>query len=605
MFSTPTPTIAKPPPMSDVSAETPIPPPETPRAKRRWTLAVGALLVGALLLRLWGVGHGLPYAYNADENAHFVPKAIGLFGHGWNPEYFVNPPAYTYLLHLVFAVWFGGRDGVSHAFATHPTEVFIVARVVAAVLGTIAVWLLYLAGSRLIDRRTGLLAAGLLAVGFLPVFYSHLALNDVPTLAPIALCLYGCAGVMRLGRPKDYVVAGIGLGLAAATKYTGGIMILVLVAATAVQFTAPGGRKPARLGLLIAGVVAILAFFIANPYSLLDFDTFRDGLNHQTTTAGAEGGKLGLTYDSGIAYYLWTLTWGLGWVPAIAALIGVGLLWRDERRLVAFLAPAPILFILFMGTQGRFFGRWLMPIFPIVCLLAAYTMLEFADRGGRRWPVLRPSFMALAVVLLCGQAFAHSAHLGLVLSREDTRNLTRAWLVKNVPEKSKIVVEPVVPDLWAQDIGKPSPLTSNGNRWIKFSTSRSFVNNDQTVTPGFGRLVNIEDYERTTRPDLVDQYERDAWCYVVSGSTQSGRAFAEPEEVPLAIAYYQQLEQRSKVVYKASPYDPKRGTVPFNFDWSFDYYPLAYHRPGPLMTIYKLTGGNCADAEQKAAAGNP
>jgi hypothetical protein len=33
--------------------------------------------------------------------------------------------------------------------------------------------------------------------------------------------------------------------------------------------------------------------------------------------------------------------------------------------------------------------------------------------------------------------------------------------------------------------------------------------------------------------------------------------------------------------------------VAFNFDWSFDYYPLAYARPGPLMTVYRLYGGRC------------
>src|SRR4051794_2464323 len=85
---------------------------ERPRARRRsdarWALALAALLAGAFVLRVWGAKQGLPYAYNADENAHFVPKAIGLFGHGLNPDYFVNPPAYTYLLHLVFAVWYGG-----------------------------------------------------------------------------------------------------------------------------------------------------------------------------------------------------------------------------------------------------------------------------------------------------------------------------------------------------------------------------------------------------------------------------------------------------------------------------------------------------------------
>ena len=34
--------------------------------------------------------------------------------------------------------------------------------------------------------------------------------------------------------------------------------------------------------------------------------------------------------------------------------------------------------------------------------------------------------------------------------------------------------------------------------------------------------------------------------------------------------------------------------MPFGFDWSFDYYPLAYHRPGPEMIVYRLHGGRCA-----------
>jgi len=87
-----------------------------PRARRwTWPLAVAATTAVALVLRLWGVRHGLPYAYNVDENAHFVPRAIGLFGHGWNPHYFANPPALTYLLHLVFAGWFGGGAATGRA----------------------------------------------------------------------------------------------------------------------------------------------------------------------------------------------------------------------------------------------------------------------------------------------------------------------------------------------------------------------------------------------------------------------------------------------------------------------------------------------------------
>jgi uncharacterized membrane protein (GlpM family) len=566
-----------------------------PETRLWWGLGVAALVLVAFALRVWGAGHGMPYAYNADENAHFVPYAIGLFGHGWNPHYFVNPPGYTYVLHVVFAVWFGGREGVSAAYATNPEAVFVVARVTAAVISALAVWMVYLAGARLLDRRCGILAAGLLTVAFLPVFYSHLALNDAPLLAPIALSLWGTAGVLRLGRARDYVIAGAGLGLACAVKYTGGIVLLPLVAAAGAQFLAPGGRGPAVRGLALAGGVSLLAFLALNPYALLAFDEFRAGLTHQTTTAGDGVGKLGQTWDSGVAYYLWTFGWGLGWVPLAAACLGAVALVRDERRLVAVLAPAPVLFVLFMGSQDRYFGRWLLPVFPIVALLAAYAVSELVEHLGRRRPALRPTLMACAVVALCGQGVVYVLHNDLVLSREDTRNLTRAWLVENVPPRGKIVVEPIAPDAWASDVGRPNRATANGARWVKFPTSRSNIAKDGSYVPGEGQVVNVEDYVRTLFPGLIDTYERGGYCYVVSGSTQRGRAEAEPDAVPHAIAYYRELERRAELVFRASPYGAGKGPVPFSFDWSFQFYPLAYYRPGPLVDVWRLRGGRCAD----------
>src|SRR5437879_3535766 len=82
-----------------------------------------------------------------------------------------------------------------------------------------------LAGARLLGRPVGLLAAAIEAVAFLPTYYAHLALNDVPALAPLSLSLLGSALVLRRGRARDYLLAGLGLGLACATKYTAGIAI--------------------------------------------------------------------------------------------------------------------------------------------------------------------------------------------------------------------------------------------------------------------------------------------------------------------------------------------------------------------------------------------
>jgi hypothetical protein len=577
-------------------------PPGAPAERsRRWAWpGLAAVLLGGLGLRLWGVQQGLPYAYNSDEADHFVPRAVRMFADGnLNPHYFANPPAFTYLLHYLFALWYGGSGGVRHAFALHPGDLYTLARVAAALLGTAALWLLYATGARLFGRAVGLLAAAIEAVAFLPVFYAHLALNDVPTLAPLTLSLLGTAGVVRAGRTRDYAIAGIGLGLACASKYTAGIAIVPLLSAIVARYLDAETRGKRRVlgGLALAGVLALAAFLLANPYALLDYTSFHAELVHQSTLSAEAQGKLGAPKDGGLLYYLWSLTWGLGWVPALAALGGALTVWRSQRRLGWLLVPSVLVFLAFMGLQGRYFGRWLLPIFPILCLLAAVFFVELVERAKRLVPDVAPARAALAGVLvaaLLAQGLIYSVHSGLVLARADTRTLTRDWMLANIPKGARIVAEPVSPDEWAREVEPGTPTAANPFRWPKYPSLIPRVTADGGVesTATMGQ-VGIEDYETTLAPSLIGYYEANDYCWVISGSTQSGRAFADPRAVPRAIAYYRALRRQGEVVYRASPYARGSGPVAFDFDWSFDYYPLAYDRPGPEMTVYRLRGGRC------------
>jgi hypothetical protein len=408
--------------------------------------------------------------------------------------------------------------------------------------------------------------------------------------------------VLRKGRRRDYLLAGIGLGLACASKYTAGIVLLPLLAATATRYlNVPSGARAyvvgrrAMLGLVLAGAAALVAFLIANPYAVLDYRSFHSELVHQSTLSAEAQGKLGAPEEGGVLYYLWSLTWGLGWVPALAALGGAVAVWRRERRLGWLLVPAPLLYLTFMGLQGRYFGRWLLPIFPILCLLAAFFALSLAQAAASR--ELRVGLAALLVVALLSQGLLYSVHSGLVLSRADTRNLTRAWMVTNVPKGALIVAEPVSPDEWAREVTHGRPTAGNPYRWPKYPSMLSRISADGALEPSSAplRKVGIENYERTLSPALIGYYERNGYCWVVSGSTQSGRAFADPKAVPGAIAYYAALAKQGEVVYRASPYSHGRNRVGFDFDWSFDYYPLAYRRPGPEMTVYRLHGGRCGN----------
>lgn len=639
----------------------------TAEVPRRWAWpALAIVLAGGLALRLWGVQQGLPYAFNADEADHFVPRAVHMFGHSLNPHYFANPPGFTYVLHYLFALAYGGTTGVRHAFALHPADLYTLARIAAALLGVAALWLLYAIGARLFSRAVGLLAAAIEAVAFLPVFYAHLALNDAPTLAPLTLSLLGTAGVLCKGRKRDYLLAGVGLGLACASKYTAGIVIVPFAAAVAARYLQgatpqggdregagrspidqPGSGRQALVGIAVCAAAALVAFFIANPYSLLDYQRFHSELVHQSTLSAESQGKLGAPRQGGLAYYLWSLTWGLGWLPALAALGGALTIWRFGRsggsptrgapRSVAvppsaparggaaplggvalgwLLVPAPLLFLAFMSLQGRHFGRWLLPVFPLLCLLAAVFVLQGADalvrlagrRRSRRDATTGPAesgearpppprlALALALALVTAvlaQGLLFSLHSGLVLSRADTRNLTRAWMVGNLPVGAKIVAEPVSPDEWAREVRPGTSTAANPYRWHKYSSLRSRISSSGGLLQGGGHVVGIEEYERTLSPALLGYYEQHGYCLLVSGSTESGRAFADPRAVPQAVAYYRALQRQGEVVFRSSPYGRGQGPVAFGFDWSFDYYPLAYHRPGPSMTIYRLHGGRC------------
>lgn len=572
---------------------------------RGWTITIGVLLLVALLLRVIGIQQGLPFAYNVDEQAHFLPRAIGMYGHGGNPDYFVNPPAFTYIVHVVLSVWFGGRAGVYQSYIDDPVAVWTVARVTCALLGVLGVWLLWRAGTRLLGRPAAFLAASVLTFCFLAVFYSHQALNDVPTLAPIALSLWGSAGLLIGDSRRDWVMAGLGLGLACAMKYTGGIVALPLLAVVLHRWRADG-IGPVITGLFWAGYVATISFVIFNPYAVLTPGDFIDDLIHQQTASGDDVGKLGLTQTNGYLYYFTASGWGIGWVPTLLAIVGSVFLFQRDRIRFWLLVPAPIMYILFMGSQVRFFGRWLLPIAPFIALLAGIGALAVAT-----WilksPVRarRPRALAAVFVVVCAQGIVYSVHSTKKLTQPDTRTLARQWMFENVPTGVKIVLEPIVPSSWIQPIGKNERQGRfGGDQWVKYAVGKSLIDpKTGSYTPdGKPVLVSVEDFQRVLRDDLINTYRRGGFCLVVSGNTQRGRAEVEPQEAPDALRYYRELEANSDVIYRVSPYEDPKAHVPFSFDWSFLYFPLSYKRPGPKITIYRLKGGKCGDGKGPLSA---
>jgi 4-amino-4-deoxy-L-arabinose transferase-like glycosyltransferase len=536
--------------VTTVELERPAPAP--PALSRGVALGVlAAILAVALALRLWNLDHGLPFAYNADEDEHFVPRAVRMLASGsLDPNYYENPPALTYLLYALYGVA-GIRDVGQDAFET--------ARVAVALIGTLVVGLAYWAGARFYERRVGLAGAALMAVAFLPVFYSKQALNDVVTLAPISVALVGSLYAFERGRWQDFALAGAAVGVATATKYTAGAMLLCVFLAAALRVHHDRALlRSAVTGLAVAGAAFVALFLLVNPFALLELDETRRQIRGQSSQADTE--KLGQDDVLGWVYYVGTLGWGFGWLPFAGALGGAVVALRRDWRRAALLIAFPLFLFLFLGAQGRFFGRWLLPAYPMLCVLCGYGVVALADAFARRRPRLATAAVALLAALVCAQGAIASFRSGALLGREDTRAQALDWIRANVPEDARLVVEPFVPASWQEALERP--------RW---PVERPF-----------------QAYERRLRPRHIDDYRAGGYCWVVVGSTQKERGLKAG--LRSSRNYYRALDEQSARTVTFSPYRDGADPVEFSYDFSFNYHPRAYERPGPVVEIHELSG---------------
>src|SRR5215207_1910027 len=289
-------------------------------------LVLAVILVAGLVLRLWNIDYGLPFVYSIDEGSHFTSRAVEMFWQDLDPGYYQNPAAYTYLLYVLLRLLYGPLGflfdlpfgNVTEQFDKDPTEIWIAARALAALLCMAGVAATYWAARRIWGMREGLVAAALLAFAFLPVAYSRVAVTDVGALAGVALALGFAVSAREHGRLRDFALAGAAAGFAVAFKYTAGLALVPLAIAALTR--ARTDIRSAAGGLALGGALAALVFVALNPYLLGSFDAWWTDLRDQAEVA-ADQPKPGQE-SGGVSYYLDSLTWGLGWAAALAALAG-------------------------------------------------------------------------------------------------------------------------------------------------------------------------------------------------------------------------------------------------------------------------------------------
>ena len=244
--------------------------------------------------------------------------------------------------------------------------------------------------------------------------------------------------------------------------------MLTLVAAGA--SLAPAGARRLRPRCW-PGVLALAAFVIANPYAVLDSARSATGSATSPRRRATAAASSASRPTAGSSTTSAPPPGGWAGCPLLAALGGaVGAARPRPRGSRAVLVPAPLVFLRLHGHQDRFFARWLLPVYPLLCLLAAWAVVGAAGLGARPRRALAAARRLGGCCCAC-RGSCSRVHNDLVLARDDTRQLARDWMVDNVPIRSKVVVEPFVPAAWAADARASREGTGNGFRWNKWPTT--------------------------------------------------------------------------------------------------------------------------------------
>ena len=523
------------------------------RRRLTWySLALAGIVAYGLYLRLHGITWGLPFAYLDPDEGVIVREAFDIARGNPNPGFFLYPSLFFELVAAVYVaialVW---HSSVAPSFLSQgslvvdPGPYLLAARLVAVVCGTFSIYLVYLLGTKAFSRPVGLLAALFLAVVPLHVTYSHYAVTDVPATA---LSLLALLLLVRAAGERTLRLLSAGAfvaGVATSTKYNFG-MLLVPAAVAGWYVLGPlwsreeGLRRLARLAVRRIVAPMALGFVLFTPFALLDPLRFARDFYRQNEIV--RRGWLGFE-DAGNGYWYnvhVNLPSSLGVV--LFVLCVAGLVWSLYRRRRAdlVLAAYVVVYYLYVSDWAALNDRYLLPIVPVLVLLAARFAVGLARLRFVRRLVLAPAVAGLLIVAFMLPLSASIAY-DRALSGPDVRSIAKAWIETHIKSGTKVAFEPYSP-----------PLVARAS--LPFFTAAGH-------SPAYYRLVRLPlplPGRKDTRHSLAYLRHRDV-RYVIVSSEVYQRVLAAPLVYPRQVAFYERLAEQARLVKRFAPGPGERG----------------------------------------------
>lgn len=552
---------------------------------------VSSIILLAASLRFWGISFGLPYDFNPDE-VHEILRALKL----GNGEYSLSPwKGGLYLILFLFygalyVIWrvlgvVSSPEDFALAYLSDPTPFFLIGRATVALMGTFTCYLVYKIAEKIFGYQTAIIALLFISLSLYHVLWSHYINVDIGMILFIFLAFYWLLCFNETRKTSFLLGSAAASGLAFAFKLPGLLAVLIFFSFALSQMKSdPFDRNIIKTCAQYIIVFIITSAMIAPEnyiygYTVLGmFESILSGLvtpTAQSDLAAAQTQIDSVTIDIGSAYHEIMLR---SYNLPLTILTAVGL-WcaiRNKKNSILGVSVACGIYVAGLYLADRPGSqRYLLPIFPLICILSAYGVYQLS-----RFTRIRVDILTGSICLFLAMPAAYEVYM---LTRPDTRIIAKSYIEEHIPRDTKILVDgmrhrmihspPINPNAearnrWAENIKKVGPDISRGvssyavNLFVK-----SKADLDEPSYDIYSTLwgLGVED---------LDFYVCEQFAYVVLSETIAQK-FRTPTALstwPVSARFYQGIrtDERFVLEYRVSP--------------------AALKMRGPVIEIYRVQG---------------
>ena len=425
--------------------------------RTKWVVLIA---LAAVVLRLWGVGFGVPVWEEPDPD---IPGHVDLVREGWTVAAVEEPDEQYPHLVADLARWLPKRPPASGPGA--PTDVqghleaaawtHVQVRVVVALLASLAIPLTFLLARRFVRDGWALFASLLMATSLLHQSFAQQARPHAVATTLMLAALLAQLRLLRDGSWRAYALAGLASALALGSLHYG---VAVLLSGVVAHRLRGGGARFFDAKLLWPLALCALAVVSFYPFLFESVGQARE-VEGDGVRLAEHSVRLSQFYGRGfpiVAQSLWHYEPLLCVLLAVACVALVVARSPVDRRALAVTLAFALPYLLVIGLFERTYERFVLPLLPCLAVFAAWGIERCVDRTRSR------GIVVLAIASLALPAAA-TAKLAWLRSQPDTLDLAARWLEERPESRAEpTYISAAAPALDLPLLRKPEGLLFYG-----------------------------------------------------------------------------------------------------------------------------------------------